>query len=67
MLLNHILSWLLVLPALGIGTLFCIRDREMVNRVALASTLLTFGLSVIIWMQFDFAKEIGRASCRERV
>ena len=26
----------------------------MVNRVALASTLLTFGLSVIIWMQFDF-------------
>ena len=28
----------------------------MVNRVALASTLLTFGLSVIIWMQFDFAK-----------
>ena len=26
----------------------------MVNRVALASTLLTFGLSVIIWVQFDF-------------
>jgi len=56
MLLNHLLSWLLVLPALGIGALFCARDREMVNRIALASTLLTFGLSVIIWMQFDFAK-----------
>jgi len=56
MLSNHILSWLLVLPALGIGALCCTRDREMVNRVALASTLLTFGLSVIIWVQFDFAK-----------
>jgi len=56
MLSNHILSWLLVLPALGIGALCCIRDREMVNRVALASTLLTFGLSVILWAQFDFAK-----------
>ena len=56
MLSNHLLSWLLVLPALGIGALCCIRDREMVNRVALASTLLTFGLSVIIWVQFDFAK-----------
>ena len=54
MLSNHLLSWLLVLPALGIGALCCIRDREMVNRVALASTLLTFGLSVIIWVQFDF-------------
>ena len=54
MLSNHLLSWLLVLPALGIGALCCIRDREMVNRVALASTLLTFGLSVIIWAQFDF-------------
>ena len=56
MLSNHLLSWLLILPALGIGALCCIRDREMVNRVALASTLLTFGLSVIIWVQFDFAK-----------
>ena len=56
MLSNHLLSWLLVLPALGIGALFCVRDREMVNRIALTSTLLTFGLSVIIWMQFDFAK-----------
>ena len=54
MLSNHLLSWLLVLPSLGIGALCCIRDREMVNRVALASTLLTFGLSVIIWVQFDF-------------
>ena len=56
MLLNHLLSWLLVLPALGIGVLCFIRDRETVSRIALASTLLTFGLSIVLWMQFDFAK-----------
>ena len=56
MLLNYLLSWLLVLPALGIGVLCFIRDRETASRIALASTLLTFGLSIVIWMQFDFAK-----------
>ncbi len=56
MLLNHLLSCLLVLPVFGIGALCFIRDREMVNRVALVSTLLTLGLSVIILGQFDFAK-----------
>ncbi len=56
MLLNHLLSCLLVLPVFGIGALCFIRDREMVNRVALVSTLLTLGLSVIICGQFDFAK-----------
>jgi len=28
----------------------------MVKRIALVSSLLTFGLSVVIWAQFDFAK-----------
>ena len=56
MLLNHLLSWLLVLPALGIGVLCFIRDRETASRIALASTLLTFCLSIVLWMQFDFAK-----------
>ncbi len=56
MLLNYLLSWLLVLPVLGIGVLCFIRDRETASRIALASTLLTFGLSIVIWMQFDFAK-----------
>jgi len=56
MFLNHILSGLLILPVLGIGALCCIREREMVKRIALVSSLLTFGLSVVIWAQFDFAK-----------
>jgi NADH-quinone oxidoreductase subunit M len=55
MLANHLLSWLLILPVLGIGALCCVREREMVNRVALVSSLLTFGLSGIVWMQFNFA------------
>jgi NADH-quinone oxidoreductase subunit M len=56
MFLDHLLSWVLLLPLLGIGVLFCVRDREMVNRVALSSTLLTFGLSLIVWAGFDLSR-----------
>ncbi|MCZ6801629.1 MAG: NADH-quinone oxidoreductase subunit M [Nitrospirae bacterium] len=53
---DHLLSWLIGIPLLGIGVLLCIRDREVANQVALASTLLTFVLSLIMWAGFDFTK-----------
>jgi len=53
---DHLLSWLIGIPILGIGVLLFIRDREVVNQVALASTLLTFVISLLMWSGFDFTK-----------
>ena len=54
---DHILSWMIAVPFLGIATLAFVQNQEWIRRVALASTLLNFGLSLLLWSGFDFTKQ----------
>jgi len=54
---DHILSWMIAIPFLGIATLAFVQNQEWIRRVALASTLLNVGLSIFLWSVFDFTKQ----------
>ncbi len=54
---DHILSWMIAIPFLGIATLAFVQNQEWIRRVALASTLLNFGLSLLLWSGFDFGNQ----------
>ena len=54
---DHILSWMIAIPFLGIATLAFVQNQEWIRRVALASTLLNFGLSLLLWSGFDFTNQ----------
>ena len=54
---DHILSWMIAIPFLGIATLAFVQNQEWIRRVALASTLLNVGLSIFLWSGFDFTKQ----------
>ena len=51
---EHLISWLIAIPVLGIATLAVIREDELIRRVALACTTLEFGLGVLLALRFDF-------------
>jgi NADH-quinone oxidoreductase subunit M len=54
---DHILSWMIAIPFLGIAALAFVQNHEWIRRVALASTLLNFGLSLLLWSRFDFTNQ----------
>ena len=54
---DHILSWLIAIPFLGIATLAFVQNQEWIRRVALASTLINVGLSLLLWSGFDFTNQ----------
>jgi len=53
---DHMISWLIALPLLGIGLLAFLRSDEAIRRMALGCTVLVFGLTVILCLRFDFSK-----------
>jgi len=54
---EHLLSWMIAIPFLGIAALAFVQNQEWIRRVALASTLLNLGLSLILWSGFDFTNQ----------
>ena len=50
---DHLLSWMIAMPFLGIAALAFIQNQEWIRRAALASTLINFGLSLLLWSGFD--------------
>jgi NADH-quinone oxidoreductase subunit M len=52
---EHLLSWMIATPFLGIVLLAFVRDQEWIRRVTLASTLINLGLALVLWSGFDFA------------
>ena len=54
---DHVLSWMIAVPFLGIAVLVFVRDREWIRRTALAATLLDFGLSLMLWAGFDVGNQ----------
>jgi len=53
---DHILSWMIAIPFLGIAALAFVQNQEWIRRTALAATLLNFGLSLMLWSGFDFGQ-----------
>ena len=55
--IDHVLSWMIAVPFIGIAVLALLRDRESVLRIALAVTLVNLGLAGALWSGFDFQNE----------
>ena len=56
-LIDHIISWMVAVPFLGIGILAFVRDEEWIRRIAFGSTMVEFFLSLILWRNFDFTQQ----------
>lgn len=50
---DHLLSCMIAVPFLGIVSLAFVRDQEWMRRIALGSTLINLGLSLVLWSGFD--------------
>lgn len=55
-LMDHLISWMIAVPFLGIAALACIRDEEWIRRIAFGATMMEFGLSLLLWGHFDFTQ-----------
>ncbi|SVC96637.1 uncharacterized protein METZ01_LOCUS349491, partial [marine metagenome] len=53
-LMDHLISWMIAVPIIGIGILAFVRDEESIRRVAFGFTMVEFFLSLILWRSFDF-------------
>ena len=54
---DHLLSWIIAVPFIGIALLAFVSSELWVRRIALACTLLNFGLSLVLWFGFDANKK----------
>lgn len=50
---DHLLSWMIAIPFIGIAILAFVRDELLLRRIALACTVLDLGLFLVIWFGFD--------------
>jgi NADH-quinone oxidoreductase subunit M len=57
LLMDHLISWMIAVPFLGIIGLAFVRDEESIRRVALGCTLVEVFLSLILWGNFDPSQE----------
>ena len=55
-LMDHLISWMIAVPFLGIVTLVFLRDEEWIRRIAFGATMVEFGLSLLLWGHFDFTQ-----------
>ncbi len=51
--MDHLISWMIAVPFLGIVILAFVRDEEWIRRIAFAITMVVFFLSLILWKNFD--------------
>jgi NADH-quinone oxidoreductase subunit M len=54
---DHLLSWMIAVPFLGIVSLAFVQDQEWMRRIALGSTLINLGLSLVLWSGFDLTNQ----------
>lgn len=52
---EHLLSFMIAIPFLGIAIIACIRDQEWIRRVALGCTLGDCVLALVLLREFDFS------------
>ena len=53
-LMDHLISWMIAVPIIGIVILAFVRDEESIRRIAFGFTIVEFFLSLILWRSFDF-------------
>ena len=54
--IDHLLSCIIAVPFLGMAVLAFVRNEQWMRRIALACTLLSFGLCLFLWCEFDPGK-----------
>ncbi len=54
---EHMISWMVVIPFLGIALLAFTRDQEWLRRIAFAFTMVEFGVALILWQRFELGKQ----------
>ena len=54
---DHLLSWMIAVPFLGIVALAFVREEEWIRRIAFGFTIVEFFLSLILWRNFEFTKQ----------
>jgi NADH-quinone oxidoreductase subunit M len=50
---DHFISWIIFLPALGLGIAAFVQSETALRRIALAVTGADFFLSLVLWVTFD--------------
>ncbi len=55
--MDHLISWMVAVPFLGIGILAFVRDDEWIRRIAFGCTMVEFGVSLILWQRFELGKQ----------
>ena len=50
---DHLITCMIAVPFLGMAVLAFVRNETWIRRIALACTLLDFGLFLILWFGFD--------------
>ncbi|MDE1045549.1 MAG: NADH-quinone oxidoreductase subunit M, partial [Nitrospinaceae bacterium] len=56
-LMDHLISWMIAVPFLGIAILAFVRDEESIRRTAFGITIVEFFLSLILWKNFDSTQQ----------
>ena len=57
LLTDHLISLMIAVPFLGIAAVLVVRRAEWARRIALASSLVSLGLSAALWSGFDPARQ----------
>ncbi len=57
LLMDHLISWMIAIPFSGIVIMSFVRDEESIRRIALATTIAEFILSLILWREFDSTQQ----------
>ncbi|GJL54268.1 MAG: NADH:ubiquinone oxidoreductase subunit M [Nitrospirales bacterium] len=54
---DHMISWMVAIPFVGIVLLALVRDQEWIRRITLGTSITEFGLSLILCLNFDFTQQ----------
>ncbi len=54
---EHMISWMVVIPFLGIALLAFARDQEWMRRITFACTMVEFGVALILWQRFELGTQ----------
>ncbi len=55
--MDHLISWMIAIPFLGIIILAFVREEEKIRWIAFGVTIVELLLSLILWGNFDFAQQ----------